>query len=337
MKKLFFIFIFIFLFNTNINSEIIKNIVVSGNERISDETIVLFSELDKKQDLKNENLNLIIKNLYSTNFFSDIDVSFNNGILKINVKENPVVQTLVFKGIKRRKILEVLNDAVQLKEKSSFLESIAKTDEKIITNILRSNGYYFAKVNPKIKSNSNNTVDLIYDINLGKRALIRKIKFIGDKKIKDKKLRNIIVSEEAKFWKFISKKKYLDINRIKFDEKLLTNYYKNNGYFNISVDSSSAQIIDESNFELVFNINTGEKYYFNNLKLNIPDTYSIKNFENILNLFDKLKGKNYSLNKIEKILNEIDKIALTKEFEFINAKYTEAISDKNKINLTIKL
>ncbi len=337
MKKLFFIFIFIFLYNTNINSEIIKNIVVSGNERISDETIVLFSELDKKQDLKNENLNLIIKNLYSTNFFSDIDVSFNNGILKINVKENPVVQTLVFKGIKRRKILEVLNDAVQLKEKSSFLESIAKTDEKIITNILRSNGYYFAKVNPKIKSNSNNTVDLIYDINLGKRALIRKIKFIGDKKIKDKKLRNIIVSEEAKFWKFISKKKYLDINRIKFDEKLLTNYYKNNGYFNISVDSSSAQIIDESNFELVFNINSGEKYYFNNLKLNIPDTYSIKNFENILNLFDKLKGKNYSLNKIEKILNEIDKIALTKEFEFINAKYTEAISDKNKINLTIKL
>ena len=337
MKKLFFIFAFIFLFTTNINSEIIKNIEISGNVRISDETIILFSEIKKNQDLKNENLNLIIKKLYTTNFFSDINVAFDDGILKISVKENPVVQTLQFKGIKNKRILEVLNDAIQLKEKSSFLESIAKSDEKMITNILRSNGYYFADVNSKIKSNSNNTVDLIYDVILGEKALITKIKFIGDKKIKDRKLRSVIVSEEAKFWKFISRRKYLDINRIKFDEKLLTNYYKNIGYFNISVESSSAQIIDESNFELVFHINAGEKYYFNNLKLNIPENYSIDNFKNILNLFDKLKGKIYSLNKIEKILKEIDKIVLTKEFEFINAKYDEIITEKNKINLTIKL
>ena len=337
MKKLFFIFAFIFLFNTNINSEIIKNIEVSGNVRISDETIILFSEIKKNQDLKNENLNLIIKKLYTTNFFSDINVTFNDGILKINVKENPVVQTLEFKGIKNKRILEVLNDTIQLKEKSSFLESIAKADEKIITNILRSNGYYFADVNSKIKSNSNNTVNLIYDVILGEKALITKIKFIGDKKIKDKKLRSVIVSEEAKFWKFISRRKYLDINRIQFDEKLLKNYYKNIGYFNISVESSSAQIIDESNFELIFNINAGEKYYFNNLKLNIPENYSVDNFKNILNLFDKFKGKIYSLNKIEKILKEIDKIVLTKEFEFINAKYDEIITEKNKINLTIKL
>ena len=337
MKKLFFIFVFILLFATDINSEIIKNIEISGNVRISDETIILFSEIKKNQDLKNENLNLIIKKLYTTNFFSDINIAFDDGILKISVKENPVVQTLQFKGIKNKRILEVLNDTILLKEKSSFLKSIAKSDEKIITNILRSNGYYFAEVNSKIKSNPNNTVDLIYDVILGEKALITKIKFIGDKKIKDKKLRSIIISEEAKFWKFISRRKYLDINRIEFDEKLLTNYYKNSGYFNISVESSSAQIIDESNFELVFNINAGEKYYFNNLKLNIPENYSIDNFKNILNLFDKLKGKIYSLNKIEKILNEIDKIVLTKEFEFINAKYDEVITKKNKINLTIKL
>ena len=76
MKKLFFIFAFIILFTTNINSEIIKNIEVSGNVRISDETIILFSEIKKNQDLKNENLNLIIKKLYTTNFFSDINVAF---------------------------------------------------------------------------------------------------------------------------------------------------------------------------------------------------------------------------------------------------------------------
>ena len=112
MKKLFFIFVFIILFITDINSEIIKNIEISGNVRISDETIILFSEIQKNQDLKNENLNLIIKKLYTTNFFSDINIAFDDGILKISVKENPVVQTLQFKGIKNKRILEVLNDTI---------------------------------------------------------------------------------------------------------------------------------------------------------------------------------------------------------------------------------
>ena len=66
------------------------------------------------------------------------------------------------------------------------------------------------------------------------------------KKLKDGKLKKLIISEENKFWKFISNKKFLDINRIKLDEKLLKNYYKNNGYYNVSIESSSAKVINEN-------------------------------------------------------------------------------------------
>ena len=92
------------------------------------------------------------------------------------------------------------------------------SDEELITNILKSNGYYFADVNTKYKENSNNTIDLIFNINLGDKAFIKKIKFIGDKRFKDRKLRSVIISEESKFWKFISSRKYLDIKTfIKFN------------------------------------------------------------------------------------------------------------------------
>ena len=90
------------------------------------------------------------------------------------------------------------------------------------------------QIKSKVKNNVNNTVDLRYEIELGEKAYISSIKFIGDKKIKDRKLKNIIVSEESKFWKFISKK-YVDSNRINLDEKLLKNYYKNNGYYNVKI------------------------------------------------------------------------------------------------------
>ncbi len=336
MKIIFKSLLILIFISISANSEIINKIEVSGNKRVSSETIKIFSEVELNSDLSTKELNSILKKLYSTNFFSNVEVNVKKNILYISVTENPVIQTLKFEGVKNKRIVKLLKEQVEMREKSSFIESKVKIDEEKINNILRTNGYYFSKVNPKLIKNANNTVDLIFNIDLGDKAYIKKITFIGDKKIKENKLKKVIVSEEAKFWKFVSSRKFLDLNRIKLDESLLNNFYKNKGYYNVSVESSSAKVIDESNFELIFNINAGKKYYFGTIDLIIPDDYTSESFQNIIEVQDKLEGKIYSLDKIKKILKKIDEIALTKEFEFINAKYKEKIVD-NKINLLIKL
>ena len=336
MKIIFKSILIIFIITISANSEIIKEIKVNGNKRVSSETIKIFSEIEVNSDLSVNQLNDVVKKLYSTNFFNNVELIVEKNILYISVIENPLIQTLTFEGVKNKRIVKLLNEQIEMREKSSFIKNRVKNDEEKIINILRTNGYYFSKVTPKIKKNDNNTVDLIFEIDLGDKAYIRKITFIGNKKIKENKLKKVIISEEAKFWKFVSSRKFLDLNRIKLDEKLLYNFYKNKGYYNVSVESSSAKVIDESNFELIFNINAGKKYYFGQIDLIIPDEYLPESFKKIINVKDKLKGKTYSLNKIKKILNEIDEIALTKEFEFISAKYKENIIDNN-INLLIKL
>ena len=336
MNLIFKLLLILTLITLPVNSEILKKIEVEGNQRVSSETIKIFTQTKINTDLDSNNLNEIIKNLYSTNFFKDVSISFKNNILNIKVQENPIIQALNFEGVKNKRILEILRDQIEMKEKSPFVENKVKNDEKKISNILRTNGYYFSKVNTNLISNENNTVNLIYNIELGDKAYIKKISFIGDKKIKDSKLRKIIISEEAKFWKFVSSRKFLDINRIKLDTKLLLNYYKNKGYFNATIESSSAKIIDENQFELIFNINAGKKYYFGKFDLILPTDYTKKSFEKIIKVQKKLEGETYSLNKVKKVLDEIDEIALTKEFEFINAKYDEII-EGDKINLLIKL
>ena len=336
MKIIFKSILIIFIITISANSEIIKEIKVNGNKRVSSATIKIFSEIEVNSDLSVNQLNDVVKKLYSTNFFNNVELIVEKNILYISVIENPLIQTLTFEGVKNKRIIKLLNEQIEMREKSSFIKNRVKNDEEKIINILRTNGYYFSKVTPKIKKNDNNTVDLIFEIDLGDKAYIKKITFIGNKKIKENKLKKVIISEEAKFWKFVSSRKFLDLNRIKLDEKLLYNFYKNKGYYNVSVESSSAKVIDESNFELIFNINAGKKYYFGQIDLIIPDEYSPESFKKIINVKDKLKGKTYSLNKIKKILNEIDEIALTKEFEFISAKYKENIIDNN-INLLIKL
>ena len=315
----------------------IKNIVISGNNRISDETIILFGDIKINKNYEDRDLNKVIKNLYKTNFFENISINVDNSTLKVNVIENPIVQKINIEGVKNKKIIKLLNDNLQLKEKSSFIENKAKRDETVLKNILKLNGFYFSEIKTYIIKNDNNTVDLNYEVKLGEKAHISKIKFIGNKVIKDRKLKNVIVSEESKFWKFISNKKYLDQKRIKLDERLLRNYYKNNGFYNVKVNSTSAQLIDTNKFELIYNIDAGNIYRFSKLNLDVPISFEKENFKDIEIVLSKLEGEIYSLNKIEKVLDEIDKIALNKQFQFIEANYVEETSDKNKINLLIKI
>ncbi len=334
--RLFIYFFFIVIFSFKANSEIINKIEIEGNNRISNSNIILFGKITLNEDYDNNKINRTLKNLYETDFFEKINISVENNILLIKVQENPIVQSIEILGVKNKTVLELLKDNLTLKEKNPFVENKVRRDEIKLKNILKINGYYFSKIKSKVKNNVNNTVDLRYEIELGEKAYISSIKFIGDKKIKDRKLKNIIVSEESKFWKFISKKKYVDSNRINLDEKLLKNYYKNNGYYNVKIFSSFAQLIDSNNFELVFNINAGEKFKFNNITLDIPKGFSKDNFKEISKTMNKLKGKTYSINRIDKILKEIDKIVIQKQFEFINASYSETLRAKN-IDLNIKL
>ena len=92
---------------------------------------------------------------------------------------------------------------------------------------------------------------MVYKFDLGKKAKIKKISFVGNKLFKDKKLRRIIVSSEYKFWKLLTGRKYLNENLVEFDKRLLTNFYKNNGFYNVQVNSSFAKMINDDEFELV--------------------------------------------------------------------------------------
>ncbi len=314
--------------------QIIDNFVIKGNERISSETIKVFSGINKGDNVREKDLNKIIKNLYETNFFKDVAVQIDNKDLIIEVVENEIIQEVVIDGIKKESLRDEIYENLILKNKSSYVEYLAKKDLQRVKNGLRVSGYYLSEVTTSIKKNNNNTIDLIYDINLGEKALIKKIKFIGDKKFKDRKLRQVIVSEESKFWKFLSRKKYLNKNNVNLDERLLLSFYKNKGYYNAKVEASSAKFINDQDFELTFNINAGNKFTFNDLQISLPNDYDIKNFKGITDTFLELKNSTYSLNKIDKILREIDKIALSHQYEFINANVTEEIIDDKKLNFT---
>ena len=333
--NLFLIF-FLFALNSILKAEIIEKIDIAGNQRISSETIQMFSGVSIKDNLSEADLNYILKELYNTDFFEFVSVKVQNNILIINVKENPIIQNLSYEGIKSSQLLEDLKKKVILKSRSSFNKVLLNKDKENIKSFLKEKGYYFSEIEITIEELEDNKINLNYNILLGEKAKIRKISFIGNKIFKDKKLKGIILSEEYKPWKFLSGKKYLNESMISYDERLLKNFYLNKGYYNVKVNSSFARMANDQSFELIFNINANSKLFFGDLKIDLPNDFSKSNYEEVEKFFIKLREEPYSINRIEDIVEKIEIITINEQYESIKASVNEKIVS-NKININFKI
>jgi outer membrane protein insertion porin family len=334
----FFIFIFLsFFIIVKSYASNLEKITISGNSRITYETIITFLPVRINDNIDDIQINEITRDLYETNFFKDISVNLLNNELIINVVENPIIQNIIFNGIKSDSLREYVVNNTILKSRSSYIELFVERDISTMLTNLKTRGYYFSKINSKIEDLEENKLNIIYDIDLGEKSKIKKITFIGNKIFKDKKLKSVILSEEYKFWKFISGKKFLNEDLINFDKRLLKNFYLNKGYYEVEISSSFAKLIDDNEFELVYNIDAGNKIYFGNLNLELPVDYDEKNFEDLTKILKKLETEPYSINSIEKIVEKIDIIALDEQYETIDVQVVESlIGNKLDLNFIVK-
>ena len=117
---------FIFNFSTLALSEIVKNIEISGNDRISDQTILMFSDIKVGKNLNPDDLNELLKLLYDSNFFEDVSLTLKENKLKIIVKENPIIENINYNGVKSNSLLEEITKDLLLKPRTSFNKNFLK-------------------------------------------------------------------------------------------------------------------------------------------------------------------------------------------------------------------
>ncbi len=163
-------YVFLLLFSLSVKAANIKNIIINGNERISDETILMFADIKINEQIDNNKINQVIKDLYDSNFFENVSIKFDENILTINIKELPLIESISFTGIKAEKIKNPILKNLKLKSRSSFNEYLVLKDTQSISNTLRKLGFYFSKVDVYVENLDNNQVKINYDINIRKKS-----------------------------------------------------------------------------------------------------------------------------------------------------------------------
>jgi outer membrane protein insertion porin family len=337
MKKILTFLIINILIFSAAKAEIINEIIIAGNKRVSDETVKVYGEIKPiGSNILAADTDLILKNLYSTNFFEEIDVELKNNKLIINLKEYPLVNEIVLLGEPSKRIKQQIIKIMKLKTKGSFIKNYLNSDVNTIKKLYASIGYNFSEVEVKVRKIDENNFDLAIEIDRGDRTKISKIFFTGDKKVKQKRLRDIITSEEDKFWKFISNNTNFSENQIELDQRLLVNYYKSIGYYDVVVSSSSAEILDSKNINLFYSIDAGIRYRINKIETVVDSTFDKKIFFPLEKNYAKIVGDFYSPFKIKKILEELDNLIDKNSLQFVEHNVNEII-EGDQINLKFNI
>ena len=330
-------FIFIFLFLTfNLSAEIVKRMEVKGNDRISKETIKVYGQINLNEDYSNIDVNNVLKNLFKTEFFEDIKISLDSGVLNINVKEYASINIINIEGEKSKTIKEKVLEQLTLQNKESFIESKLTDDINLIKKIYATMGFNFASVEAKVQKFSDNRINLTFFLDKEKKTDIAKIYFTGDKKVKEKRLIDIIVSEEKKFWKFLSNNTFLNYNNIELDKRLLVNYYKSIGFYDVQVLSSNAVISKDNLTTLTYTINAGTRYRINKISTNVSDVFDKKIFLPLEKFFNKAAGKYYSPFIVKQLLDNLDTLIASNDLQFVEHSVNEII-EGNSIEIKINV
>ena len=315
----------------------VRDISVSGLDRVENETVMSYLNIQSGQSVSEEKLNDALKQLYATGLFDD--VAFNvtpSGELVISVVESPIINERYFDG-NDNVDSDMLASEVQLAPRSTFSKAKAQDDVQRILEVYKRTGRYAVVVEPKIVKRENNSVDLVYEINEGPLATIDKVNFIGNTHYTGSELQSEIMSKESRWYRIFSSSENYDADRVNYDKELLRRFYLKNGYADFRVVSAIAELSpDKKSFVLTYVVDEGPRY-------EIGDIAVVSELRDVDGSYlqDEVlieQGDWYNADKVEKSVYAITDALGKHGFAFVDV-VPELSRDaaQSKINLTFKV
>ncbi len=245
----------------------VNQITIAGAERIEESTIASYMDLKVGDEVNAEATDRALKSLFSTGLFADVKVTNQNGTVRVDVIENPIINQIVFEGNDEISNEDLLAE-VQMRPRQVFTRTKVQSDVNRLYQVYRRQGRFSAIIQPKIIKLDQNRVDLVFEVQEGDITKIESIRFVGNRKFDDDKLRTVISTKESAWYRFISNSDRYDPDRLSYDQELLRDYYFSQGYADFQILSSVAELSnDKDRFFLTFTVDEGERYRVENTEI----------------------------------------------------------------------
>lgn len=243
-------------------AEPITVINVTGNERVELETVRTYLPFKEGEEFNSAETGNIVRSLYATGLFANVEITQNNGAVTVKVVENPLVNRVAFEGndeIDTKRLEEITG----LKPRAIYSPAKVQSDVQAIQSAYRQRGRFTTGVKAQLIQRDQNRVDVIYNVEEGEKTRIAKINFVGNKRFSDDDLSEIVATKKSTWWRFLSTADSYDPTRLEVDKDMLRRYYLSRGYADVQITSAVAELArDKKNFVITYTIYEGPVYDF---------------------------------------------------------------------------
>ncbi|MEM7046264.1 MAG: outer membrane protein assembly factor BamA [Pseudomonadota bacterium] len=298
-------------------AQVVRDIIIEGIQRVEPETIEAYLTFSRGEQADADQLDESLKVLFQTGLFADITIRRVGEDIVIAVQENALINQVVFEGNDAVEE-DRLRPEVRSSPRGFFSRSEVDADTNRLLNLYQRLGRFAATVEPKIIELTDNRVNLIFEINEGDITRIQTINFIGNRAFSDAQLKRRIISKEERFWRFLSRaQQTFDEDRIAADRDVLRDFYTSEGYADVEVTSSNADLLpDKSGFLLTFTIKEGLRYRVGDVQVT-SDIVDLP-LEGLAEMLETEGGDWYSSTKVDEDIETLIEDLRKKNYPFID-------------------
>ena len=286
----------------------IKSLRVEGSQRLEPETVLSYTKLRTGTSYTNETLDQALKDLIASDLFADVSISgVESGEIVLRVRENPVINRVIFEGNKRLKEDKIKKE-VKLAPRQIFTRTAVRQDVARIVELYRRQGRFAAVVEPKMVSLDQNRVDVIFEVSEGPKSKVRQINILGNEVYSDSKLREQMATKQARLTTMLSSNTSYDQDRLAYDQQKLRQFYLTEGYADFKVTSAVAELTpDKKDFIITYVVEEGKRYKFGDVTVDSD----IRDFDNkaLAKSLGINKGDWYNAKKVETSVDSLSEAA----------------------------
>lgn len=285
------------------NENIVKEIRIEGSQRIEPATVRSYLTIRLGDRFDAAKMDESLKALFATGLFADVTLRTEGDTLVVHVVENPIINRIAFEGNSKLDDKQ-LTDEIQLKPRTVYTRTKVQQDVKRILDLYHRSGYFGATVEPKVITQPENRVDMVFEISEGEKTRVTRISFIGNHVFSDSRLREVIQTTEYAWWRILTTTDTYDPDRLTFDRELLRKFYLANGYADFRVVSAVAELApDRSGFYITFTLDEGERYKFGK----VQTASAVKDLDpkKIQSLVTVKEGDWYNADEVENTIKKI--------------------------------
>jgi outer membrane protein insertion porin family len=252
------------------NEFIVQDIKIEGLQRVALGAALTYLPITVGDELNSFRISQLIRSMYSSTHFENIQVFRDGNTLLVRVTERPTISNIVFEDnddIKDEQLQESLNDA-NILVGEPLDKTVLTSIENGLKDFFYSIGKYNADVTAIITPLPRNRVDLKLLFEEGDSAKIQQINIVGNDVFSDPELLELVeLKFDTPWWDFLSETRYQK-QTLTGDMETITSHYKDRGYLRFNIDSTQVSMTpDKNGIYVTLNLEEGEQYTISDVEL----------------------------------------------------------------------